>query len=111
VELLPARRSVLASPQWQERVSEAALPAYQATLEYSDTSLFRLRWMGYVYPWLDEAFQATLAGQEAESALREAQAQVEELWACIEAVEGLINNETWRTCALQVDDDYPLKTE
>jgi hypothetical protein len=67
-QLLPARRSVAASSEWQEQVEDATLPAYLATLEYANAPVLNMRmltpwsWVGYTYPWLDEAFQATVAG-------------------------------------------------
>jgi ABC-type glycerol-3-phosphate transport system substrate-binding protein len=113
VQLLPARRSVAASQQWQEQVDQAALPAYLATLEYADTSLFRLRWWpywgGYTYPWLDEAFQAVVAGEDAERALGVAQAKIEEFVACQETAWGSADYyDQLKVCARQVDANYPL---
>jgi ABC-type glycerol-3-phosphate transport system substrate-binding protein len=112
VQLLPARRSVAASPQWQEQVGEAALPAYQATLEYADTPLLGLRWeilwLGYAYPWLDEAFQAAVAGEDAGRALGQAQAKAEAFVACLEDSGGFSDHDRLLACARQVDPDYPL---
>ena len=112
VRLLPARRSVAASAQWQEQVGEAALPAYQVSLEYDDTSLFRLRWqvpwLGYAYPWLDAAFQAAVDGADAEWALGQAQAKAEALVACLKATDGFSDRDQLLTCAREVDPDYPL---
>ena len=112
VHLLPARRSVADSPLWREQVGEAALPAYQATLEYDDTAIFRLRreirWLAYAYPWLAEAFQAAVSGKDAGRALSEAQAKAEAFVACLEAAEGFSDSNQLRACARQVDPDYPL---
>jgi len=113
VQWLPTRRSVAASPQWQERMDRAALPAYLATLEYADTSLFRLHWWpywgSYTYPWLDEAFQAVVAGADAGRALGAAQAKIEEFVACQEAAWGSADYyDQLKVCARQVDANYPL---
>jgi ABC-type glycerol-3-phosphate transport system substrate-binding protein len=112
VRLLPARRSVAESFAWQQQVSPADLPAYLATLEYDDASILRLRWkirwLAYAYPWLDEAFQATVRGANGAQALATAQAKAEELVACLEETGGFSDNEQLRACARQVDPDYPL---
>jgi ABC-type glycerol-3-phosphate transport system substrate-binding protein len=113
VGLLPVRRSVLPPPElWQGRVSASAWLAYQATLEYTHTSLFDLRWespwLAYTYPWLDAAFQAVVGGEDAAGALREAQDKAQALVACLEAVEGFSDHEQLRACARQVDPGYPL---
>jgi multiple sugar transport system substrate-binding protein len=113
VGLLPVRRGVLPPPElWQGRVSESALLAYQATLEYAHTSLFDLRWespwLAYAYPWLDAAFQAAVRGEDAGGALREAQDKAQALVACLETAEGFFDHEELRACAQQVDPEYPL---
>ncbi|MDY7080335.1 MAG: extracellular solute-binding protein [Chloroflexota bacterium] len=110
-QLLPTRRSVAASPSWQGQVDETALPAYQATLEYDGVSLFSLRWeipgLAYTYPWLDEAFQAAVAGDDAGHALAEAQRKAEAYVLCLERKNGFADHETLKTCAREVDPDYP----
>lgn len=111
VQLLPARRSVATSPSWQSQVDEATLPAYQATLEYNDALIFHLRfeipWLAYTYPWLDEAFQATVAGDDVGWSLAKAQRKAEAYILCLEREEGFANAEILRTCAREVDPDYP----
>jgi hypothetical protein len=93
-------------------VGEVALPAYQATLEYADTSIFDLRWeipwLGYAYPWQDEAFQAAVAGDDAEWALGAAQEQAEALVACLELSADASDPDQLLVCARLVDPDYPL---
>jgi multiple sugar transport system substrate-binding protein len=112
MHLLPARRSVTESSAWQQQVGPADLPAYRATLEYDDTSILRLRWkirwLAYAYPWLDEAFQATVRGADGTQALAAAQARAEALVACLEEKGDFSDNEQLRACARQVDPDYPL---
>jgi ABC-type glycerol-3-phosphate transport system substrate-binding protein len=111
VQLLPARRSVAASPEWQALAGETILPAYQATLEYKDTSILRLRWetywLTYTYPWLDEAFQATVAGDDAGRALAEVQRKVKMYIECLEREDGLSNPELLKACIQEVDPNYP----
>jgi len=113
VHLLPARRSVAASPLWQQGVDGEALPAYLATLDYAGTTLLDLRWqipwLGYAYPWLDQAFQATVAGEDPGRALGEAQAQAEALVACLEAAGGASEHAQLLACARQVDPAYPVR--
>ena len=108
---LPARRRVAASPGWQAQVGQAALPAYHAALEYGDTPIFRLRWeipwLAYTYPWLDDAFKAVVAGQDAHAALATVQAQAEQLIACAEAGGTPADRERLGECARQVDPNYP----
>jgi len=115
VRLLPARRSVAASSDWQGQVDEAALAAYQATLEYGDAPIFRLGWespwLAYAYPWLDEAFQATVAGQDAGRALSEAQRKAEAYVQCLERQAGLADPQVLRACATEVDPGYQLPGE
>jgi multiple sugar transport system substrate-binding protein len=109
---LPARRSVAASLGWRDRWDEAALSAYQAALEYAHTSIFNLRWdphwMAYTYPWLDEAFQAVVAGGDAAQALAKAQQKAEKYVGCLEDTDGSDSNEALPVCAREVDPDYPL---
>ncbi len=111
VHTLPARRSLAASPAWQATIDKAALPAYLATLAYADTPIFRLRWeipwLGYAYPWLDEAYRATVAGEDAATALREAQQTAAAFVACLEAGDGYFDREQLRACAREVDREYP----
>jgi multiple sugar transport system substrate-binding protein len=111
VQMLPARRSTAASPDWQTQVDETVPPAYQATLEYHNTSILRLRWespwLAYTYPWLDEAFQATVAGENAKQALNEAQRRAEAYVQCLERGEGFTDPETMRNCAVEADPGYP----
>ncbi len=111
VSALPPRRRVASSPGWQARAGDAALPAYRATLAHGDTSIFRQRWeipwFAYTYPWLDAAFQATVAGQDARSALATAQVQAERLITCLETASSFADRERLRECARQVDPDYP----
>jgi ABC-type glycerol-3-phosphate transport system substrate-binding protein len=87
VMLLPAWQSVVASQGWQANAGDAALPADQATLAYGDKSVFRTNgevpWLAYTYPWLDTAYPAVVAGQDAATALATAQAQAEALIACV----------------------------
>jgi ABC-type glycerol-3-phosphate transport system substrate-binding protein len=110
VQLLPSRRSVAASPIWQSQVGEGALPAYQATLEYDDASIFRLRreipWLAYACPWLDEAFRAAVAGEEVARALDEAQRKAAAYVLCLESKEGFADGEAQKACAREVDPNY-----
>ncbi len=109
---LPARRSVAASSAWREGVGEAALPAYQAVLSYTGTSIFDLRreipWLGYAYPWLDEAFQAVVAGHDPQQALGEAQEKARALVTCLDVTEDVSDPDQLLACARHVDPDYPL---
>jgi ABC-type glycerol-3-phosphate transport system substrate-binding protein len=115
VQLLPARLNAAASPKWQEEVGEEPLRAYLATLEYEDTAILRLRWehawLAYTYPWLDEAFQATVAGEDAGQALAEAQRKVTAYLDCVERVEGFEDREVMVDCARETDPGYPLSGE
>jgi len=108
---LPARQHVAASPEWQALVGQAALPAYHAALEYGDTPIFRLRWeilwLAYTYPWLDAAFKAVVAGENAHAALATVQARAEQLMACAEAGGTPADRELLRECARQIDPNYP----
>jgi ABC-type glycerol-3-phosphate transport system substrate-binding protein len=108
----PPRRSVAASSVWREGVAEAALPAYLATLEFADTSTFDLRWeipwLGYAYPWLDEAFQAVVAGYDPQQALVEAQEKARALVTCLDVTEDSSDPDQLLVCARHVDPDYPL---
>jgi len=127
VELLPARRSVFASLDWQSRIDETALPAYQAVLEgYEDASpsFYDMRWepmwLAYTVPWLDEAFQAAVAGADAGQALSQAQRQAEAYVQCLERAgvfgtrettsteeEWLTTRKTFNACAEEVDPNHP----
>ncbi len=111
VRLLPARRSVAASPSWQGQWDETALPAYRATLAYDDVSLFDLRWeipgFAYTYPWLEEAYRATVDGEDAGRALADAQRKAEAYIQCLERENGFDDLELLKTCAREVDPDYP----
>jgi multiple sugar transport system substrate-binding protein len=113
VHLLPARHSVAASPAWQGQAGAAAMPAYQATLAYDDTDILRLRWkirwLAYAYPWLDEAFQVVLAGGNTKPALAEAQRKAETYLLCLEREDGFANPDVLKTCAQEVDPDYPIR--
>lgn len=108
---LPARQRVAASPEWRAQVGEIALPAYHAALEYGDAPVFRLRWeipwLAYTYPWLDAAFKAVVAGENAHAALATVQAQAEQLIACAEAGGTPADREVLRQCAHQIDPNYP----
>jgi hypothetical protein len=55
--------------------------------------------LGYVYPWLDRAFQATVAGEDPGRALGEAQAQAEALVACLEAAGATSEHAQLLACA------------
>jgi ABC-type glycerol-3-phosphate transport system substrate-binding protein len=111
VDALPARKSIADATEWQQQVGEDALPAYRATLTYGEAPLFGLRWqvpwLGYAYPWLEEAFQAAVAGQDVASALAEAQAKAEALVACLQASGTFSDPQRLGDCARQVDPDYP----
>jgi ABC-type glycerol-3-phosphate transport system substrate-binding protein len=115
VQLLPARRSIVESPSWQSRVSEADLPAYRAILGCDDTRIFALRWdvpwLGYAYPWLDEAFQAVLAGDGPERALAGAQHKAEAYVQCLEREGSFVDRDVLKACAGEVDPDYPAVGE
>ena len=110
VQLLPARRSVAASERWQSQVGEAALPAYQATLQYDGTAIFRLRWevpwLAYACPWLDEAFQAVVAGDDAGKALAEAQRKAEAYVLCLEREGSFDDPASLKACTREVDPGY-----
>ena len=89
------------------------MPAYQATLAYDDTDIFRLRWkirwLAYAYPWLEEAFQVVLAGGNTKPALAEAQRQAETYLLCLEREDGFADPDVLKTCAQEVDPDYPIR--
>ena len=65
--------------------------------------------LGYAAPWLDEAYQATLAGRDAESALRAAQVKVEALAACLKATQSPHTTDQLLACARQADPAYPVQ--
>jgi hypothetical protein len=96
---------------WQSQVGETVPPAYQATLAYHDASILRLRWeapwLAYTYPWLDEAFQATVAGEDGGRALSAAQRKTEAYVHCLERGEGFTDPETTKSCATETDRGYP----
>jgi ABC-type glycerol-3-phosphate transport system substrate-binding protein len=114
-QLLPARRSIVESSSWQSRIGEADLPAYRAILGYDNTRVFALRWdipwLGYAYPWLDEAFQAVLAGDGSERALAGAQHKAEAYVQCLEREGSFVDRDVLKACAGEVDPDYPAVGE
>jgi ABC-type glycerol-3-phosphate transport system substrate-binding protein len=114
-QLLPARRSIVESSSWQSRVSEEDLAAYRAILGYDDTRVFALRWdipwLGYAYPWLDEAFQAVLTGDGPERALAGAQHKAETYVRCLEREGSFVDRDVLRACAGEADPDYPAVGE
>jgi ABC-type glycerol-3-phosphate transport system substrate-binding protein len=109
VEFIPAARSVADSVQWQQQVGKAALPAYVAILEYANAPIRpEAHWASYAFPWLDEAFQAAVAGEDPGRALGEAQAKTEIFVACLETTGSPSAHNSLRACARQADPDYPL---
>jgi ABC-type glycerol-3-phosphate transport system substrate-binding protein len=115
VELLPARPSIAASPRWQDRVDATALPAYQTMLAYANTtgtpSFVEQGWddavLEFAVPWLDQAFQATLSGQDPGRALADVQAKVKIFLTCLEAISDPFSTDDSLVCARQADPDYP----
>jgi len=68
---------------------------------------WEIPWLAYTYPWLDAAFQAVAVGQDAQAALAVAQARAERLISCAETSGGLADREQLRTCAREIDPEYP----
>ena len=81
-------------------------------MEYADRSIFDLRWeipwLAYACPWLDEALQAAVAGDDAERALGAAQAQAEALVTCLDVPAEAADPDQFLVCVRFIDPDYPL---
>lgn len=113
VKLLPARRSVAAASEWQNRVAPDALPAYLATLEYDHMPIFfpdpDALWLPYSDPWLAEAFQEVLDGNDAKLALSGAQQKAAAFLECFQKLDGYWDTKAILSCARQADSNYPLR--
>ncbi len=111
VNLLPVRRSMADSAAWQAQVGDELLPAYRATLAYQGSAILNVRWditwLAYSYPWLDEAFQATVNGKDPAAALVEAQARATALFKCLDAAGNIDDREQAKLCAKEIDPEYP----
>jgi hypothetical protein len=64
--------------------------------------------LAYACPWLDEALQSTVAGDDAERALGAAQEQAEALVTYLETSAEAADPDQLLVCARFVDPDYPL---
>ncbi len=107
---LPTRRSLMASPAFEEAVGGEVAAAYRATVEYFDS---RTPELSERTPWFDQIWlcfrQALLdiaQGIEVEMALDEAQAKAEAYVACWAASEIEDDQERADACARQVDATY-----
>jgi len=69
--------------------------------------VWEIRWLAHAYPWLDEALQATVAGDDAGRALAEAQRKAEAYVLCLERKGDFTDPELLKACAREVDPDYP----
>ncbi|RPI31946.1 MAG: hypothetical protein EHM70_10180 [Chloroflexota bacterium] len=111
IDLLPVRRSIAASSQWQSEVDPDALSAYLDTLEFGNTSLFtpgaETRWLDYTDPWLSEAYISVLAGSDAKAALGIAQQKGTAFLECFYQLDEYADMNAILSCALSVDSNYP----
>ncbi len=113
VQGVPPRRSLMETPEYQQRVGEEALATFQFALERSVGSVNPVyEEYPWVYTvrryWFYEAFDRVMEGAEVEEALAEAQAKAEAFVACLggRVTASEYDGELRETCAQEVDPDY-----
>lgn len=106
---LPARRSAAESPEYTEQVGEEMVAAMRFSLQYGafGSPMDQETWLVPTYYWLQQAFGQALQGQDVAQALAEAQRKAEAHVLCLEREDDFTNAEILRTCAREVDPDYP----
>jgi multiple sugar transport system substrate-binding protein len=103
VEGLPPRRSLVESAQFRAQVGEETARVYLASLERIDnlsSPLYeQLPWLKRTLFWFYQAFNAIMEGEDADSALNEAQREAEVYIGCLESKEGFADEEVQKACA------------
>ncbi len=107
---IPARRSLAEGP---DVTPEGDKAASLASMNHQDTRLNRWRdrtcWLGWVYPWFQQAVQDVLLGREsAAQALDKVQTRAEAFLHCLASPGEAINEAEASACAVGVDPDYAL---
>ncbi|MBC8249824.1 MAG: extracellular solute-binding protein, partial [Anaerolineales bacterium] len=108
---LPARRSVTESEAFRQQVGEELADVYQFVISHSqDTAeppVDERSRIGISTYWFYAAYDRIIEGEEAETALAWAQDMAEDFAACLASREDLEGQELIKTCATQVDPDFP----
>jgi multiple sugar transport system substrate-binding protein len=109
---LPPRRSVAESEAFRQQVGEEIADVYQFAISHSQELAAsptdeRSR-IGTSTYWLYTAYDRILAGEDAETALAWAQDMAEAFGACLASREDLEGQESIKTCATQVDPEFPV---
>jgi multiple sugar transport system substrate-binding protein len=106
---IPARRSLAEGGGLTQGEDKAAC---LASVDHENIQLNRWRdrtsWMGWVYPWFEEAVRDVLLGQaSASQALERTQARAEAFLLCLESPGEILSQEEALACAREVDPTYP----
>jgi len=108
---IPARRSLAEGADLTLGGDKAAS---LASMDHENTRLNRWRdrtcWMGWVYPWFQQAVQDVLSGREPPAqALGQVQSQAEAFLRCLTDPGGPLDEAEARSCARSVDPAYPVE--
>jgi ABC-type glycerol-3-phosphate transport system substrate-binding protein len=110
---LSARRSVAESEAFRQQVGEELADAYQFVISHSQEAARlptdEIGQIGMSAYWFYAAYDSIIEGQEAETALAWAQDMAEDFAACLASREDLEGQELTKTCATQVDPDFPVQ--
>jgi multiple sugar transport system substrate-binding protein len=108
---LPARRSVAESEAFRQQVGEELADVYQFVISHSQEAarlpVDEIGRIGISAYWFYAAYDRIIEGEEAETALAWAQDMAEDFAACLASREDLEGQELIKTCARQVDPDFP----
>lgn len=110
VEGLPPRHTLAESAQLCAQVGEETARVYLASLERIEnlgSPLYeQIPWLKRTFFWFYQAFDAIIEGEDAASALNEAQRKAEAYIGCLESEEGFVHEKVQRACAKEVDPHY-----
>jgi len=108
---LPARRSVTESEAFRQQVGEELVDVYQFVISHTEEAarppVDERGQIGVSAYWFYVAYDSIIAGEETETALAWAQDMAEDFAACLASREDLEGQELIKTCATQVDPDFP----
>jgi multiple sugar transport system substrate-binding protein len=109
---LPARRSVAESEAFRQQVGEELADVYQFVISHSQEAarlpVDEVGQIGVSTYWFYTAYDRIIEGEEAEAALAWARDMAEDFAACLASREDLEGQELIKTCATQVDPDFPV---
>jgi len=108
---LPARRSVTESEAFRQQVGEDLADVYHFVISHSQEAarlpVDERGQVGISTYWFYAAYDRIIEGEEAEAALAWAQDMAEDFVVCLASREDLEGQELIKTCATQVDPDFP----